>query len=238
MKTSSILKACGIVAIAAGGLVALSACEWGAGDDATSWSDTFNWVNFSGAYRSDGTQTTTTTASVSKDSSTEQKTSTSGTSSTNTTVTYTGKQVYTVVHSGQNLTITDGRTGAILTGKFSSMRSASGYENRSGASSATQVATSAAQSAAVATDGLQGVSTTDNHAMPTDGDTIIGSFEVSGNGSRMVGTFQGQVQSSVFVNRTLTATLVGPTKTTQIDAKCAANTTITSTSSNVPETEE
>ena len=34
--------------------VGLVGCEWNTGDDAESWSSSFNWVNFSGVYRGAG----------------------------------------------------------------------------------------------------------------------------------------------------------------------------------------
>ena len=38
----------GVVALALGG----AGCSWETGGDATSWSSDYNWVNFSGLYRS------------------------------------------------------------------------------------------------------------------------------------------------------------------------------------------
>ncbi len=42
-----------VVGIVAASLV-LTGCEWDTGSDATSWSSSYNWVNFSGTYRSSG----------------------------------------------------------------------------------------------------------------------------------------------------------------------------------------
>lgn len=202
MKLSSILKICA----ASAAIVCLAACEWGAGDDADSWSDSFNWVNFSGAYRSYKNATAETAADV-KETGSETITTTAG-----------GKYIYTIVQSGQNITFTDGRSGAIYKGKFTSLRSASGYEN-------TQAIASGAQ---------DGVKTSDTkHALPPPGDTIIGSFEAKGSGGRWVGTLQGTVYDTngdnvgdVFANRTLTATFVGARSTVQVDAACQANVAI------------
>jgi hypothetical protein len=36
--------------LAAVAAVAMVGCDWETGDDATSWSDSYNWVNFSGTY--------------------------------------------------------------------------------------------------------------------------------------------------------------------------------------------
>lgn len=219
MKFSKMWKLSVAVAAVAG-LSGLCACEWGAGSDATSWSDSFNWVNFSGEYRTSGQK------SVTKTNTSTQGTTETVSESTATALTGRG---FTVVQSGQNLTITDAANGSIFTGKFSSMRSASGYEN-------TQAVASGAQ---------DGVKAAEKHGMPPGGDTIIGSFEATGPGGRLVGTFQGTVYDTdtngtgdVFGNRTMTATLVGPTKTTQIEATCVANTGITifypSTVTNAP----
>ncbi|MBR6021822.1 MAG: hypothetical protein IK066_05320 [Kiritimatiellae bacterium] len=208
MKFGKMWKACA-VAVAVAGLSGLCACEWGAGDDATSWSDTFNWVNFSGEYRTSGTKTVTKTS--------EKEQGGTVTSSESSATALTGSP-FTVIQQGQNLTITDGKSGAVFTGRFSSMRSASGYENQAG--SPVEAATS----------GVKGV---DKHAMPSGGDTIIGSFEAKGPAGRLVGTFQGTVYDTdtngtgdVFGNRTMTATLVGA-KTVTIEATCVANTGIT-----------
>lgn len=208
MKSSMIWKACGVAAAAAG-MVALCACEWGAGRDATSWSDSFNWVNFSGTYRSSGTKT------VTKSSEKESRGVTTTSESSSSALT---GSAFTVIQSGQNLTITDGQSGGVYSGKFSSIRSASGYENRPAAT----------------TPGMKdGVKTLEDHGLPPGGDTIIGSFEATGPGGRLVGTLQGIVYDTntdgtgdVFGGRTLTATLVGPVKTTQIEATSTANTTI------------
>lgn len=208
MKFSKMWKLC-VATAAVAGLSGLCACEWGAGHDADSWSDSFNWVNFSGEYRGSGTKT------VTKTNVKESGGTTTASESTSSALT---GSAYMVVQSGQNLTITD-KSGAIFKGKFSSMRSASGYENRQ----------------AVTTQGSKdGVKTYDGHALPPGGDTIIGSFEATGPAGRMVGTFQGTVYDTdtngtgdVFGNRTMTATLVGPTKTTQIEASSVVNTGIT-----------
>jgi flagellar basal body rod protein FlgG len=208
MKFSKICKF-GVVLAAVAGVAGLCACEWGAGRDATSWSDTFNWVNFSGTYRTSGVKTTT------KENTTERGSAT--TTSTSTATALTGAPL-TVIQQGQNLTITDGRNGSVYTGKISTMRSASGYEN-------TQAVASGAQ------DGVKTGSSP--HALPPGDDTIIASFEATGPGGRLVGTLQGRVfdtntdfKGDIFGARTLTATLVGPKGTTQIEAECTANSSV------------
>ncbi len=98
----------------------------------------------------------------------------------------TGASIYSfsVNHVGQHVTITD-NNGAVYKGYISQMRSASGAER---------------------TDEL-------DRYMPVEGDTIIASFSCSGTSAAMyqvkiVGTFQGTVQSKTFVNRLLDATWV------------------------------
>lgn len=203
MKASRILTAIAAAAALAG----LAACEWGAGTDATSWSDSFNWVNFSGTYRMSGSKTVTTVSEKEKGGSV--------TTSESSSVSLTGK-AFTVIQQGQNLTIT--RNGQVFSGKISSMRSASGYENRQ---------------AVTAPGAMDGVKTNEDHGLPPGDDTIIASFEATGPGGRMVGTLQGQVfdtntdgKGDIFGNRTLTATLVGPGTTGQIEAVCTANTSV------------
>lgn len=202
MKASRILT----TIAAAAAIVAMSACEWGAGDDATSWSDEYNWVNFSGTYRTSGTKTVTKT-------NTKGHTNENGegtvTESVSTSEDLTGS-AFTVYHSGQNLTITDG-SGSSYTGKFKQMRSATGYEN-------TQAVT--------ARGAKDGVKTTEKHALA--GDTIIGSFEATGPGGRMVGTFQMVISSTLVGQRTMSATLVGVKRTTQIEAVCTTATAVPS----------
>lgn len=230
MKASKILK----MFAATAAIAAVAACEWGAGDDADSWSDSFNWVNFSGVYRTSGTKSVTKTNTKGhEDAETSEGIVTKSESKSEIK---TGNAL-TIYQSGQNLTITDGRNGAIYTGKFKSLRSASGYENTPGTSSATQGRTTSAQSAGLATDTQQGVKTRENHQFPYDGDVVIGSFEATGPGGRMVGTLQGTVYDKnsdyygdVFGNRTLSATLVGPTTTTTFEASCVTDTAITSSS--------
>lgn len=203
MKASRILTAIAAAAAIAG----LAACEWGAGSDATSWSDTFNWVNFSGVYRTSGSKTVTKTS--------EKESGGTLTTSESSSVALTGK-AFTVIQQGQNLSIT--HNGSVFSGKISSMRSASGYENRP----------------ATTTQGAQdGVKTEEAHGLPPGDDTIIASFEAAGPGGRMVGTFQGRVydtntdgKGDIFGSRTLTATLVGPKSTTQIEAECLGNTSV------------
>ena len=232
----------GAVAVAVAGVAGLCACEWGAGSDATSWSDSFNWVNFSGTYRLSGTKTVAESSTKTTGAAIENKeiydedghligivTVTNYTGTDKSSATYTSSSQssftgapYTVIQQGQNLTITDGKTGAIMKGKFTSMRSASGYENAQAVASGAQA-------------GVQSAATvTSPHGLPKGGDTIIGSFEVKGDAGRMVGTFQGTVYDTntdgtgdVFGNRTLTATFVGLKKTTQIEATCLANSGIT-----------
>lgn len=209
MKFSKIWKtgvAIGAVACVAG----LCACEWGAGSDATSWSDEFNWVNFSGTYRTSGQK------SVTKTNTKEDGGVTTTSESTATVRTGTA---FTLIQQGQNLTITDGQNGTVFTGKISTMRSASGYEN-------TQAVT-----APGAKDGVK--TPTASHGMPPGDDTIIASFEATGPGGRLVGTLQGRVfdtntdfKGDVFGNRSMHATWIGVNFVQQIEAECSANSTV------------
>jgi len=185
-------------------------CEWGSSSNDKSWSDSFNWVNFSGEYRSSGSKSVTKTNTKTQGTTTTESTSTSSV--------LTGSQVYTVIHQGQHLTITDGRTSAVYEGHIGSMRSASGYEN-----SKVQGVTGASQT----------VKSKEDHALPPGDDTIIATFEASGDNGRMVGTFQGRVfdtntdgKGDVFGARTMTATLVGPTSVSQIEASCMGDSSI------------
>lgn len=180
------MKRFAVLSLAAALLAAgFAGCEWGSSSNDKSWSDSFNWVNFSGEYRNGAG----------------------------------GRQIYTVIHQGQHLTITDGARGLVYEGTISSLRSSSGYEN-----SKVQGVTGASQT----------VKSKEDHAMPPGNDTIIGSFEAKGAGGRMVGTLQGIVydtntdgKGDIFGGRTMTATLIGPTSVTQIEALCAANTSVT-----------
>ncbi len=91
--------------LAALAAVAMVGCEWDTGDQSTSWSSSFNWVNFSGLY------TASNTNGVLVSSSTGAK------------ITW-----FNFYHSGQNCRITDS-SGGIYTGYISQIRSLSGYEN-------------------------------------------------------------------------------------------------------------
>lgn len=90
-----------LVAVLAIGLVG---CDWNTGDDAGSWSSSYNWVNFSGVYRGEDNGPVVTGAS--------------------------GRTITSLVidQSGQNLTITDSN-GGVHQGRISHIRSASGYGN-------------------------------------------------------------------------------------------------------------
>ncbi len=91
---------------------------------------------------------------------------------------------FTVIQQGQHLTFTD-NNGATYTGYIGEMRTASGTER----------------------------SDEEGKFMPTDGDTMIASFECSGVSAalmqvKIVGTLQGTVASGVFTGRTLNGTWI------------------------------
>ena len=79
--------------------VGIVGCEWETGDDATSWSSSYNWVNFSGIYRSEtggllvkdytsaSSSTETTTSGTSTNVTTTASTNGNQTSTTTTTET-------------------------------------------------------------------------------------------------------------------------------------------------------
>ncbi len=79
--------------------VAIVGCSWETGNDATSWSNVYNWVNFSGTY-----YPMTTNGMV---------------------VDNVGVSSLTVVHQGQNVTIIDNR-GTSYSGYISGIQSISG----------------------------------------------------------------------------------------------------------------
>lgn len=116
----------------------------------------------------------------------------------------TGKTIYSFVvdHQGQHLTFTD-NNGAIYTGRFGDIRSASGAQN----TDITQVG-----SDEEGNDGSRSAKYTYYESpLPEDGDTIVASFECSGHSAvgmwvKIVGTFQGTVAAGVFTGRTLNGT--------------------------------
>lgn len=133
-----------LAALAAGALVG---CSWETGEDASSWSSAFNWVNFSGVYQNTNSAVST----------------------------------LNIQHTGQHLTCTDNK-GMTYSGYISQMRSTSGYEN--------------SDIEYVAGDETSQTPTKMTYAesqMPPAGDTIVASFEVSGDGGRIVGVLQGTV---------------------------------------------
>ncbi|MDZ4199146.1 MAG: hypothetical protein U1E27_07670 [Kiritimatiellia bacterium] len=90
-----------VYAGAVGCAVALMAgCDWNFGGSADSWSDRYNWVNFSGTY--EGTSGDIVSA-------------------------VTGHDIarFTITHEGETLTFVD-NWGSVYTGKFSSMRTTGG----------------------------------------------------------------------------------------------------------------
>jgi len=85
-----------LAALAVGAMVG---CSWETGEDATTWSNVYNWVNFSGTYF--------------------------GMSTNGAVVDAVGIQSMTVVQQGQNLTIIDDR-GGNYPGRIQSIQSISG----------------------------------------------------------------------------------------------------------------
>jgi hypothetical protein len=86
-------RLCGVLACAVAAIGLVAGCEWESSSDGNSWSDSYNWVNFSGTYRnasggilvsaytqSSGTTTTTTTTSTGETSTKTNSTSTVKTS--------------------------------------------------------------------------------------------------------------------------------------------------------------
>lgn len=91
---------------------------------------------------------------------------------------------FTILQQGQHLTFTD-NNGATYTGYIGEMRTASGTER----------------------------SDEEGKFMPTDGDTMIATFECAGVSAalmqvKIVGTLQGTVASGVFTGRTLNGTWI------------------------------
>lgn len=108
---------------------------------------------------------------------------------------------FSLVHQGQNLTLTD-NNGAVYSGNISEIRSASGAQN----TDITQVGDNESANDT-------GKYTYYESPLPEDGDKIIATFEVSGVSAaamsvRIVGTLQGSVAAGVFTGRTLNGTWI------------------------------
>lgn len=81
-------RLCGMLACAVAAIGLVAGCEWESSGDGNSWSDSYNWVNFSGTYRSASggilvsayTQTSGTTTTTTTTSSGETTTKTNSTS--------------------------------------------------------------------------------------------------------------------------------------------------------------
>ena len=92
-----------IVALAAG----IVGCEWETGDDATSWSSDYNWVNFSGVYRSEsGGLLVKDYSSASSSAESSSSTENGNASSSTTTATTNGNTTTTTISSETRL-VTD-----------------------------------------------------------------------------------------------------------------------------------
>lgn len=104
---------------------------------------------------------------------------------------------FNILHQGQHLTFTD-NNGATYSGRIKKMQSASGSQN----TDITQVGADEEGNDKSAKYTYQ------ESPLPTDGDTIVASFECSGISRagmnvKIVGTLQGTVAARVFVGRTL-----------------------------------
>jgi len=108
---------------------------------------------------------------------------------------------FSLVHQGQNLTITD-NNGATYIGLISEIRSASGAQN-----------TDIGQVGADESGNDKSKYTYYESPLPEDGDKIIASFEVSGISAasmqvKIVGTLSGSVAAGVFTGRTMNGTWI------------------------------
>ena len=267
MKRFALIGMC--VAVLAVGFVG---CDWETGSDATSWSSSYNWVNFSGVYRSAAggllvTDYTTTPSTPGSTNTVEVKNEGQGTVSLNQTA-YSGRLSKTpivpgsaVINFGYFSASDDGNR--VLTSSMGSgtIDYTSGAWTFSGAPQATaagsvvanysQFVSNSGSSGSGARPGSTGsiysftilqqgqhLTFTDNNGatysgyigelrtasgtersdeegkfMPTDGDTMIATFECTGISAAMmqikiVGTLQGTVAAGVFTGRTLNGTWI------------------------------
>ena len=126
-------RLCGVLACAVAAIGLVAGCEWETSGDGNSWSDAYNWVNFSGTYRSasggvlvtsytknPGTTTTTTTGTDSKSKSYVKSTTESGGTLAAATTAASGKTKKTpvmpgslTIQIGDDISLADDGSGAL-----------------------------------------------------------------------------------------------------------------------------
>ncbi len=286
----------GVAVLAAG----IAGCDWESGSDATSWSSSYNWVNFSGVYRGIGGGLLVTdyssTPSIPGATNTFTKTESGGTLAA-TGTTKAGQVAHGnilpgsfMVTVGNIAQLADSGKNGILSGN------GSGTVNYDGGTWSISLDTwspldqniSISYSYIVTTDGTTGggaqsgatgkifsftllhqgqhLTITDNNGavykgyvgemrsssgvenddskdLPTDGDTIIATFEClgtsgAGRNVKIIGTLTGTVAASVFTNRKMDGTWIEmPGKTGNVSGQTAAVTIVSSPPETGEETE-
>jgi len=151
-----------------------------------------------------------------------------GDSTTSTRTTETAVYYYTVQHKGQYITLTD-NNGFTYEGTIDSMASAAGAQN----TDIGQVASDETGNDS----SLHAKNTYYESPLPSDGDQVIATFQVSGAAGTVVGSLSGHVDKGVIQDRWLDGTAISGGAATAIKAVApAVQVAVTATPTPTPTT--